>query len=139
MSYSSTRFTFEVGKYAGEPLYDVPLSYLKWAVKNMDSLSASDKAAIRTEIYRQEERRSDQGYGGQGGGWQMPPLPPIGGLRLPAGGDPETAVELIRAGRRALALKYHPDHGGNPARMLAVNVVSDYLESTLKQLTGGRR
>ena len=134
-----TLFRFSCGKHAGEPLYDVPLSYLKWAVKTMDSLSASEKAALHAEIYRQEERRSDQGYGGQGGGWRRPPLPPSGGLRLPAGSDPETAVEVIRAGRRALALKHHPDHGGDPSRMLAVNVVADYLESTLKQLTGGRR
>ena len=123
-------FRFENGKHAGEPLYDVPLSYLKWAAKNMDSLSASDKAAIRTEIYRQEERRSDQGYGGY-----RPPPPPA--VSAPVAVDAAIGLELIKEGRRALALRYHPDREGcDPEKMTRANATADFLEKRIFLLLG---
>ena len=120
-------FQFEFGKHAFEPLYDVPLSYLRWAVKNMDSLSASDQAAIRTEIRRQEERRDDQGYREYRSAPQHP-------KPTPAAVDAHIALELVREGRRALALKYHPDRGGDALKMTLANATADYLEERLPLL-----
>ncbi|MFI5260046.1 MAG: DnaJ domain-containing protein [Candidatus Limnocylindrales bacterium] len=34
---------------------------------------------------------------------------------------PRAEAEVIRAAYRTLARKYHPDHGGDPARMIAAD------------------
>jgi hypothetical protein len=126
MAYYSS-FVFEFGKYAGLPLYDVPLNYLRWAVKNMDSLSAGERSAIRLEIARQESRRDDQGY--RSTPPQRPSAPPVAV-------DTAIGLEIIKEGRRALALKYHPDRGGDPERMTRANATADYLEKRLPLLLG---
>jgi curved DNA-binding protein CbpA len=41
--------------------------------------------------------------------------------------SPRAEVEVIRAAYRALARKYHPDHGGNARRMVALNDAWDVL------------
>jgi curved DNA-binding protein CbpA len=40
---------------------------------------------------------------------------------------PRAEAEVIRAAYRTLARKYHPDHGGDPARMIALNDAWDVL------------
>lgn len=41
--------------------------------------------------------------------------------------DPKAEQEVVRAAYRVLARKYHPDHGGDPARMIALNDAWDVL------------
>jgi curved DNA-binding protein CbpA len=41
--------------------------------------------------------------------------------------QPGAEVEVIRAAYRVLARKYHPDHGGDAARMIALNDAWDVL------------
>jgi curved DNA-binding protein CbpA len=43
--------------------------------------------------------------------------------------DPRADPEVIRAAYRVLARKYHPDHGGDPERMIALNDAWDVLGS----------
>jgi curved DNA-binding protein CbpA len=43
--------------------------------------------------------------------------------------DPRADPEVIRAAYRVLARKYHPDHGGDPQRMIALNDAWDVLGS----------
>jgi chemotaxis protein histidine kinase CheA len=45
----------------------------------------------------------------------------------------EYAEELIGAGRRALATKYHPDHGGDHNKMSDINRVSKWLSALVKE------
>ena len=40
---------------------------------------------------------------------------------------PEAEPDVIRAAYRILARKYHPDHGGDPRRMIALNDAWDVL------------
>ena len=42
-------------------------------------------------------------------------------------GSPRAEPEVIRAAYRILARKYHPDHGGDPLRMIALNDAWDVL------------
>jgi curved DNA-binding protein CbpA len=41
--------------------------------------------------------------------------------------DPRADPEVIRAAYRVLARKYHPDHGGDPLRMIELNNAWDVL------------
>src|ERR1700690_3645545 len=41
--------------------------------------------------------------------------------------NPRAEPEVIRAAYRVLARKYHPDHGGDAARMIALNDAWDVL------------
>jgi len=41
--------------------------------------------------------------------------------------NPRADAEVIRAAYRVLARKYHPDHGGDPAAMIALNDAWDVL------------
>lgn len=121
-------FRFKHGKHAYEPLHNVPLNYLKWAVKNMDSLSATDRAAVSFEIHRQEDRREDQGYSYR---------PSAAPQATPVAVDGAIALELVKEGRRALALKYHPDlDPRNAEKMTRTNATADYLEKRLSMLLG---
>jgi hypothetical protein len=48
--------------------------------------------------------------------------------------DRETALEIVEAGRRALARKHHPDTGGSNELMAKINSISDWLEEYLKSV-----
>lgn len=54
---------------------------------------------------------------------------PFGVLGLP----PNSTLDEVRAARRALAKAAHPDLGGNPARMTAIN---EAFDAAVRQLTG---
>jgi hypothetical protein len=72
---------------------------------------------------------SGYGYGyGYSGGSYSPPG------RIPAIVDRETALEIVEAGRRALARKHHPDAGGSNELMAKINSISDWLEDYLKSV-----
>lgn len=58
----------------------------------------------------------------------------VSGLSYDA--DVSGAHEIVKGGRRALTLKYHPDHGGNAERMPLTNATADYLEKRLPLLLG---
>ena len=47
--------------------------------------------------------------------------------------NPRAEVEVIRAAYRALARKYHPDHGGDARRMVALNDAWDVLGDSARR------
>ena len=59
--------------------------------------------------------------------------------------SPLAEAEVIRAAYRTLARKYHPDHGGDPVRMIALNDAWDVLGDPSRRavyaasLVGSRR
>ena len=69
---------------------------------------------------------------GSGPGYDWGGPPPTS--KTPDLVDLDTAVSIIRAGKRALAQKHHPDRGGEELKMKAVNVTADYLEEILSIL-----
>jgi curved DNA-binding protein CbpA len=46
---------------------------------------------------------------------------------------PSADAEVIRAAYRILARKYHPDHGGDPRRMIALNDAWDVLGDPVRR------
>lgn len=93
-------FTF--GKYAGWPLHEIPGSYLALALETF-SLPEALTIRCRGELLRR---------------YTLTAIEPV-----PSGG--EELRERIRRTYRELALKYHPDRGGNTEAMQALN---DYYQ-----------
>jgi hypothetical protein len=48
--------------------------------------------------------------------------------------DIETYLELIAAGKKALAMKYHPDRGGSTEAMAKVNALADGLSAYIRSV-----
>ena len=106
--------TMPFGKHRGEPISDLPSDYLFW-LASLPDLRRPLKYAIEAEVNRRLH--------------QAPVVE-----ALPVDGD--LAIALVEAGRRALALKLHPDRGGDTALMARVNDTADKLLSYYGQ---GRR
>jgi hypothetical protein len=98
------------GKHRGRALSDLPDSYLGW-LRDLDDL----REPLRTAIEREHERRLRP----------PPPPPPPSQLRPP---DPDLFRNVIREGYRAMAMKSHPDRGGDVRTMQKLNGLRDWCE-----------
>ena len=109
--------TMPFGKHRGQPLDEVPLSYLGWLLEGADFLGRYRglREAIEDEIRERVGPR-----------WAPPPRPVP--WQCP---EPGLARELVAAGRRAMALRHHPDRGGDTEQMKRTNVVADWLDARL--------
>jgi hypothetical protein len=88
------------GKFKGEPLTHIPLSYLAHCLESWE-LEPELRLAMATEVHRRV-RLLCPGCNGHGEVWRL--------------------REAIEEARRALAVRYHPDrHSGDHALMRAVN------------------
>jgi hypothetical protein len=105
--------TLRFGKYSGERLEDVPLSYLAWLFEE-GRIDAALRRAIRAEIANRIGTTLDS--------WPQSrrPLPPSPEIA-------ETVNDLIVAGYRQLALRRHPDRGGDHQLMIAATSARDWL------------
>jgi hypothetical protein len=106
------------GKHRGEPLRDIPLGYLAWALESAASLDDELREAICDEV-RHRLGVDDSPR------WPLALVP-----------DPETADaanELIVAGYRAVALRAHPDKGGTHQAMLAATAARDWLRGAVER------
>lgn len=102
------------GKYRGLEISNLPSNYLDWLL-TID-LHGRLLEAVEAEWM---SRDADEGH-------ETPPVPPHTGL------DAEERLllmEVVRAGYRALARKYHPDlEGGNPEMMVRLNRLMERLK-----------
>lgn len=103
------------GKYYGCEVASLPDDYLAWLATEADIWNDALAAAIDDEL---ERRRAGRSYGG---GQYSPPR------GTPADDCVETAREIVRAGRRSLALKHHPDAGGAGDEMKKINAAADWM------------
>jgi len=101
------------GKYRGCQLWELPNGYLRWLVSLLDL-----REPLRSAVYAELRARADHNRG-------RPPH----ARALP---DPQVARDLIAAGRRVLAAKYHPDAGGGHEVMVAINLAADWLEAQVR-------
>lgn len=92
------------GKYKGYSLEDIPSDYLAWMAANMEREMLRD--AAREELERRRPPRREQ--------------------PLLLGQDAITR-ELVEAGYRALAKKFHPDLGGDLQKMQELNRVMEKI------------
>jgi hypothetical protein len=98
------------GKHKGWPLEALPTNYLDWLL-GLGTLREPLASAVRQERARRES-----------GATSHSPLRQL---------DPAIAQEVIRAGYRQLALKHHPDHGGETATMQRLNGTVEALRQPL--------
>jgi hypothetical protein len=105
--------TLPFGKYRGWRLSQVPLGYLGWLLDECD-LKAYLEDAVRAEVRR---RVADP--------YAAPPPP----HRPPAGPDWRA---VIAEWFRPLAMRWHPDRGGDGRVMAALNDARERLEALVR-------
>jgi hypothetical protein len=106
-----TRMPF--GKHRGMLIEDLPLEYLEWLVDQdfvREPLNSKLRAEYERRAYSQENHRG-------------------------ACINPSIVDELVAAGLRSLALKYHPDRGGDHNQMVAVNQAADWLRQQARAIS----
>jgi hypothetical protein len=115
------------GRHRGEPLDELPHSYLRWLLKQ--DLREPLRSHLREEAQRREadEQDTHEAYRNQHR-HQAPPrrhaAPPVADVD-----------DVITSGVRALAKKYHPDlAGGDLVRMQQINHAADWLRSKVREL-----
>jgi hypothetical protein len=101
------------GKHKGEPLAALPDGYLDWLV-TID-LRPRLRAAVWNEIRRREDAAAGRAQGSSS-------------LTCP---EPRVARELVGAGLRSLARRYHPDAGGSHEDMIRVTACADWLRGVI--------
>jgi hypothetical protein len=113
--------TMKFGKYKGIELEDLPNTYLAWLV------AIDLREPLRSAVDREYEFR-----------YARPFAPASSGLaiRLPFEQLP-LARRVFDLGYRTLARRLHPDHGGNPAQMLALNALAKNLREQFTALETG--
>jgi hypothetical protein len=102
------------GKHKGEPFAALPDDYLDW-LTTID-LRPRLRAAVYAEIRRREEEELNARSRGSVS------------LTCP---EPRVARELVGAGLRSLARRYHPDAGGSHNEMIRVTACADWLRALI--------
>ena len=103
------------GKYVDVELSDVPKSYLVWMANAMRSESLRDLA--RNELNcRAAGSRNRRTADSQNRRTTDPRMD-------------ELTREIVEAGYRTLAKKYHPDHGGDSEKMQKLNATIERLRN----------
>lgn len=109
-SWGNNNMQMPFGKYEGEELEDIPVSYLRWLRANVELygeleeeveyILSGDDDDLFNSFYRKENRSET------------------------------TVVDLkeIRSLYRRLSLKWHPDTGGNTQAMQALNEYTSEIE-----------
>lgn len=101
------------GKFKGVLLTDIPTDYLEW-LASLSHLRDPLRGAVERELdARQEDRATGQN--------EMCP-------------SPRVAEEIIGAGVRSLARRYHPDAGGSHEDMVRVNDAAEWLRRQVRSV-----
>ena len=108
------------GKFKGAAIGELADAYLLWLC-TIEIFDGRLRAAVQREVDRRrlaeegrdQERRADF----------------VDRLNAPR---PEVADELVGAGLRSLARKYHPDMGGDSRRMVEVNNAADWIRAQVR-------
>lgn len=100
------------GKYKGVPLAQVPQQYLDWALREVELLPY-----LRHAIEQELANRATGHHGSQARQAHQ---------RIDLG-------PLIKQWFSTLANRFHPDRGGHPERMLALNVAAEELTRLLER------
>jgi uncharacterized protein (DUF3820 family) len=99
------------GKHEGKRLEDVPLSYLRWVLRQCDAIPLGLRRAIRDVVLEAEDSGTDV----------------RGSREADSAGPPVNWPGVLRDWYRGLAMDYHPDRGGSVEVMKAINEAHDRL------------
>lgn len=143
-------YTMPFGKHIGCAIDELPDGYLKW-LRELDDLREPLRWHVEREYrYRfeggpdpgdeeppKQKKKQQQSYGSGfqydffGGGGSAKSAPdPADGLGLSAA-EHEIYADVVKAGYRALAIKWHPDSGGDTEKMKQLNLVMQKLRGIL--------
>jgi hypothetical protein len=115
------------GKFRGRDLAEIDDGYLVW-LATLDDLRPLLRAGVRRELRRRGYELADfeepHARREQPPPPPPPPPPPGGGLEI-APGDEELFAQIFHAGYRALAMRYHPDTGGDAETMRKLNLLAE--------------
>lgn len=137
------------GKYKGDFLTDVPSSYITWLIDNAKVKDPLLLRELAVEMIRRmqeyapsDNRNADGSYGDPGvhddsrrSRRDDGPRPtPPGRERAPQSYREEVALQVIESGFKAMALKLHPDRGGNEQAMKELNSVRETLKTMARRV-----
>jgi hypothetical protein len=119
------------GCFISDP--DVPTHYLEWMRKTIHVLTPEE----RFQLDRELARRALSGHSRAGNQSRTGSRSSnFATAKLPSGVTPDAILELISAGRQALAKRFHPDVGGDTEKMKTVNQAADFLERQVELIAG---
>ena len=103
-----TRIPF--GRYRGQLLEALPEYYIDWL------LTIDLREPLRAAVHAEHERR-------------------IFSQETRSIVNPAIIDELVGAGVRTLAKKYHPDCGGDHQRMIAINAAAEWVKQQARAIS----
>lgn len=110
--------TMPFGKYSGEELADIRADYLEWVLENCDNIRPSLRSAIENELRDRDEAEQAKRRDRQRGREEKPGA--FASLSMSAE-EKRWLPQMLEAGYRSLALRHHPDRGGQPDTMRVIN------------------
>jgi Putative quorum-sensing-regulated virulence factor len=111
------------GQYKGKRFSQIPVDYLAWLLTC--DLWGPLRARVEQEWACRHEGHRDGRHAHGSRRDPPPPLPPAQDIR-------PIVEELVTAGYKSLALKHHPDRGGDTAQMQRVNKAMEFLRRWLR-------
>lgn len=111
------------GKYRGQPLDEIPTDYLWWVWENIELTSARLRKEV-AEILGVKERGSESSHHRKTADASLT-------LSVEER-DTDLFRDVLNAGYRTLAIRLHPDQGGDGEKMRRLNEV---IERCREQLT----
>lgn len=97
------------GKYRGEFLTEIPPNYLRWLLRECDSIDSYLRRRVEEELYRRSDRDTKLQQ-------EQPQQPPV---------DFKAILSRVH---KEMAMRFHPDRGGHVEAMKAINCVMDRLK-----------
>jgi Putative quorum-sensing-regulated virulence factor len=132
--------TMPFGKHRGSAIADLPTDYLDWLVHDCEIKNPRLRQALEAEWSRRQgggqeqrheerqhhgqEQRNGNGAGGRNDKPPPPPPPPPPLLK-------DAIKQIVDVGFRQLAVKAHPDRGGQHLDMVQLNRARDWLRKHL--------
>ncbi len=113
------------GMYRGEPLDQIPISYLLWLLDEADLRSERLRSAVEAELQARSARHRHRHRQGADEGRQH---------SEPPGPTAEQLQALVMRWYRTLCLRWHPDRGGTNEAMRGINDAKDLLDELLADL-----
>jgi hypothetical protein len=118
--------TMPFGKYQGKPIAELPRDYIRWCL-TQPNLKAGLRRALRKALDEAGPGSDqEQDHGSNPANNQ----PSRFGLDAQ---DSALLLELVQAGRRAMAKTQHPDQGGDTDRMQRINHIVDVVQGRVRK------
>lgn len=117
------------GKYRNKRIISVPSEYLHWLLENSEELDAELRRAVEHELDRRGEPAPSSAKTDEAPPKPKAEQPAVEVRHMSALG--QRLAGDVRMLFRNLALKYHPDRGGSPDAMQALNELHDQFQELL--------